>query len=439
LKPLRLVAQVITLRQPCPLHLSQRLRQVCELEGLKVDGKNLVDLVGAMEGDLRACLHALQFISATRKQIVGAGELLRCIQASGLKDIKRSSFALLQAVFHRPSASADALATEQLVRGISAEEDRFLEGCHELFLQAKFFDDAAMSKVNAALDWLSSADLWRSSASHPHLQRYTNYVPLKFRLLFASPTRSASIAFPREDFEVQQRTRAAQQILKTFLTGLPPSVLAGWGPVSCLIDRAPYLLGLIKPRIRVPNPQLLKPGEKIHLDRIVQIMANEGLTYRETKGSAEDNNNNYLFVLDPPIDVLVHLANPLAPPNQNLHPSHHHDSAIRKLVAHLVQQENIKRSQAHHKSAKALPAEPAVKKVEAPKVKLEPAPPAVKRDFFGRPIVPKHAPVSHQETPTPVPSSQPRVFYKFNEGFSNAVRRTIRIRDLFGPATKSED
>uniref|UniRef100_S4NWD1 Chromosome transmission fidelity protein 18-like protein n=5 Tax=Pararge aegeria TaxID=116150 RepID=S4NWD1_9NEOP len=54
--------------------------------------------------------------------------------------------------------------------------------------------------------------------------------------------------------------------------------------------------------------------------------------------------------------------------------------------------------------------------------------PQVQKDFFGR-IVPV-AQVQKQDAVSDVISSS-SVFYQYREGFNNAVRRNVRMRDLF--------
>lgn len=60
LKPLRQAAHVIQLKRPSPIIIAKRLKFICEAEGLRVDNKVLLDLCDLLEGDIRACLHALQ-------------------------------------------------------------------------------------------------------------------------------------------------------------------------------------------------------------------------------------------------------------------------------------------------------------------------------------------------------------------------------------------
>jgi chromosome transmission fidelity protein 18 len=41
-------------------HIVKRLREICELEGLRADTRALSTLVGVAKGDLRGCLNTLQ-------------------------------------------------------------------------------------------------------------------------------------------------------------------------------------------------------------------------------------------------------------------------------------------------------------------------------------------------------------------------------------------
>ena len=58
----------------------------------------------------------------------------------------------------------------------------------------------------------------------------------------------------------------------------------------------------------------------------------------------------------------------------------------------------------------------------------------VKRDFFGR-IIPNTRPVSiegksNAEDTTPSKDDKPRVWVSFNEGYSNAVRKPLTLKEL---------
>lgn len=60
LTKLRAHALQIRFARPADIHTVKRLREVCEIEGLKADSRALTTLVGVARGDLRGCLNTLQ-------------------------------------------------------------------------------------------------------------------------------------------------------------------------------------------------------------------------------------------------------------------------------------------------------------------------------------------------------------------------------------------
>ena len=57
---LRTIARIIRVQAPAPIHLVKRLRDICDMEGLKADSRALGTLVGISKGDMRGCLNTLQ-------------------------------------------------------------------------------------------------------------------------------------------------------------------------------------------------------------------------------------------------------------------------------------------------------------------------------------------------------------------------------------------
>jgi hypothetical protein len=60
LAKLRPHAYTIRVQRPADIHIVKRLREICELEGLKTESRALTTLVGVAKGDLRGCLNTLQ-------------------------------------------------------------------------------------------------------------------------------------------------------------------------------------------------------------------------------------------------------------------------------------------------------------------------------------------------------------------------------------------
>lgn len=60
LSKLRPHARIIRFSRPNDFRLVNRLREICEIEGLKAQSRALTTLVGLAQGDFRGCLNALQ-------------------------------------------------------------------------------------------------------------------------------------------------------------------------------------------------------------------------------------------------------------------------------------------------------------------------------------------------------------------------------------------
>lgn len=239
------------------------------------------------------------------------------------------------------------------------------------------------------MDWLRFADCLRRAGLHG-MQAYP---ALKFHVLFVSSTPSAW-RFPRHDYEAHVETTLNMSVLRTYAAGLPPALRAS--AASLLTERIPSLLQIVQPNVRVPNRQLLRSHEVTALERLVAVMAAEGLTWRSER-TAE---GLLCYVLDPPLDRVACRATV----------ANAHENAVRQMIAHEVGLARIL-AKRHPVATAKREAKPLV----PPKIKVQ-------RNFFSRPM-----PVAEVLKAAPVV----RVWYKYNEGFSNAVRRTLRMRDLF--------
>ena len=62
LAKLRPLARLIRFTRPADIHVVKRLRDICDIEGLRTDSRALSTLVGIALGDLRGCLNTLQVV-----------------------------------------------------------------------------------------------------------------------------------------------------------------------------------------------------------------------------------------------------------------------------------------------------------------------------------------------------------------------------------------
>lgn len=143
-------------------------------------------------------------------------------------------------------------------------------------------------------------------------------------------------------------------------------------------------------------------------------------------------------------------------------PKNAQDNAIRQMIAAEVEMERIRRTQSKRfvqttnvstqdpteggprvgRSAELIKAYADISSKTLTNARLKAssiAAEAVKKDFFGRPIQKTSAsstlsasqsPKSPEDSPS-VKKGATGICYKYNEGFTNAIKRPIRIKDLF--------
>lgn len=94
------MARIVRFQPPTTAHLSKRLRDICDLEGMKADSKSLTTLIEASDGDIRNCLNTLQII---RRQTDNLDVRIIKQTALGLKDTSTSVLATWDKLFKIPA------------------------------------------------------------------------------------------------------------------------------------------------------------------------------------------------------------------------------------------------------------------------------------------------------------------------------------------------
>lgn len=190
---------------------------------------------------------------------------------------------------------------------------------------------------------------------------------------------------------------------------------------------------IIQSNLRPVNTQLYSAKEKQELKHLVEILIAYNLTYVQ-EISLE---GQYSYRLDPELEEVVYF------------PSIHHTSlpyAIKQLIAHEVEVEKMRRDNPNDsetivskkdvsKSKNERESDKNVvpnhmQKLKAKDINVKERVPV---DFFGRKIE-KSTNSSKDDGDKKDPGKGELVFsdvwFNFKEGFNNAVRRTIRMKDL---------
>ncbi|KAI8928179.1 hypothetical protein BC831DRAFT_449485 [Entophlyctis helioformis] len=419
LRPLRSVAQVYTFRPPPFQTLAKRLHEICEWEGLRADLRAMMALCEMTQGDMRSSINTLQFLHGKTRHLTK--ELLLGMDI-GNKDFSRNFFAVWKAMFTIPNAKAAKRvdyswrnADGGTVLGQKADEndkyvnrlvsmlqttgdyERVMQGCFENYLSTQKFDtlgSSSGSRFDQVADYILQFDTLESRINERQefeLMAYQPYTLVHFYRLFGSG-RQMDIPFPRADYQAFAAKKETEGVLSAFGDDMMMPARTLWSRGSLARLEMTFLLMTLSPDFRPVTGDL---------DRLVAIMTSLGLRIVQRK----ETGGHHHYELDPPIHSLQLVT------GQHLLTINDASNVVKQLIAH-----------------EAVAAPP------APKLDLkhaeQPAPKASMpiidkpvRDFFGRIVQ-----VKEQPKTTRVPTV--RIAFKFNEGFSNAVRTPVLVRDL---------
>ncbi|EKM82410.1 hypothetical protein AGABI1DRAFT_89230 [Agaricus bisporus var. burnettii JB137-S8] len=318
----------------------------------------------------------------------------------------------------------------------SGKDAAIANGCFEHYATLRQHD-ANFSRYESGNEWLITYDLLSSSMFADGDFALLSYLPftlVPFYPLFQARS-SQRIERNYSDWEHHQVTKSNEEIYESFARCLRSASLRCGGAYRHLVtsptlqlEFTPLINRIISPPLRPVNRQVIRPEERLLLERLVEIMA--ALELRFVQDRAEDGQLSYR--LDPPIDVFITYdakrANDIAPSRY----------AIRHLVAtevdtklaakdfNVVELEkggkrHVNRKITSGNTEAEVPSERATKRQKTAPLALEDRTPT---DFFGRAITVNAAakPKSAAQKQT---AKSYRVSYKFNEGNSAAVHITI--------------
>ncbi|KAM4750097.1 chromosome transmission fidelity protein 18 homolog isoform 2-T2 [Anableps anableps] len=453
LRPLRQQAFLLAFPQTQPSRLTQRLAEISTMQGLKADTGALMSLCEKTDNDIRSCINTLQFLHGRGLKQLDS----RTIQSIsvGQKDQNKGLFYLWQEIFQLPRTkrkrinegfeeapgSGSGFQRFQHILHLassSGEYDKVSQGLYDNYLSMRVRDPNLQS-VSEALDWLTFSDQLNQVVLHGQnfsLMRYLPFLSVTFHFLFAH-THVPRISYPHSHHEASSRLLSSRNALSTMLADIPASIRSRIGQLSLTLDVLTLLLDVICPKLRPVNPQLFSSREKEQMRELIDTMLAYNLSYRQDRTPE----GQYTYMLEPRVEDVARF--PGLPPRRQL------TYQARQTISREMEQEKMRRAE-----QMMLQRNPATKEEEkksaGPKltrnhqqrleniVKQTSVETRPEVDFFGQAIGPKpQRPQASSDSGekcavlamgTAVGNSD--VWFRFNEGMSNAVRRNVYIREL---------
>ncbi|KAH0829583.1 Chromosome transmission fidelity protein [Fonsecaea pedrosoi] len=351
------------------------------------------------------------------------------------------------------------------------EHDRVVTECFATYPTQVFQDDVQLSKPNASYEWLHFHDCLSSrvfSGQEWELTPYLNTSACGFHHLFATvdkgtvawneemleeevkdihPFSGLKADFAAYEAEKQNRTLLTElqsnfsgSLLRLFssvddiATELIPNVGKMFAP-----DVKPVVIGGSGSSASVASVR--KESEKNCIRNAVRTMLALDVSFEkvrvEIEGGGAHSNGGYAYRMEPPLDTLL---------------SYHMDKscsvtapvryAVRQVLDQELRKERLLQNSVARHARSTISGLNGITDEEADKENESPADKArgasskdlgIKRDFFGR-IINESRPTSAgkgvKEQPVKLGTNESRVWVSFHEGFSNAVRKPITLRDL---------
>ncbi|XP_053274520.1 chromosome transmission fidelity protein 18 homolog isoform X3 [Pleuronectes platessa] len=455
LRPLRLQAFLLAFPQTQPSRLAQRLAEISLHQGMKTDTGTLMSLCEKTDNDIRSCINTLQFLHGRGHKQLNT-KTIQCVSV-GQKDQNKGLFHLWQEIFQLPRTKRKRIGEgfdgtpgpgvgAQRFQHIlhlsssSGEYEKVSQGLYDNYLSMRV-RDPNMDGVCEALDWLSFSDRLNQQILHNQnfsLMRYLPFLSVTFHFLFAN-THVPRISYPHSQYEATTRLLASRNALSSMLADIPPSIRTRISHLSLSLDILTLLLNIISPKLRPVNPQLFSSREKEQMRELINTMLAYNLSYRQDRTPE----GQYTYVLEPRVEEVVRF--PGLPPHRQL------TYQAKQTISREMDQERMRRAE-----QLMLQRNPAAKKeekksagqtstsnhqqrletiVKQTTVEIRP-----EVDFFGRTVAPKPQrtqlssdTVLGEKCPVLAMGAavgNSDVWFRFNEGMSNAVRRNVYIREL---------
>ncbi|XP_058807276.1 chromosome transmission fidelity protein 18 homolog isoform X2 [Phymastichus coffea] len=285
LRPLRSMALILNVPEISPAMLADRLKKIACKEGLQVDSKVLLDLAQRSACDVRACLGILQYTG-------GKPDMLKNL-AFGLKDMRKGLFEswkeLLQVPMTREGIVSEHKRAQKVVKIVhQGEPERLMQG---IFHNYPEICKDRIVLVSESLEWFEFYDQVNALVMERQTWMLMPYTMSAFVAwhLYLSGTQVPKISFPSAALEVNQKLERNMAILTI------TKKVSKYDILTLIAEILPYLPDLLTPKLRSVNAQLYSQAEKQNLDRLVNLMLDFGLTFTQEKKPE----GGYEYILDP--------------------------------------------------------------------------------------------------------------------------------------------
>ena len=440
MEKLRQVSEIISFRKATNGELSGKinasaqksvkgyLAEISKNENLGLDHKEIQEVFEICEGDIRASINYLQF-SCRKLDPDLTGQTTANLSSN--KDKAMSWFALVDRLFLRDQRLSKEQNFESIMELVFAGDartslhgslDKVIRGCFNKYLDVVHSQDESAVRPAEISDWLyyydalttgvPDASFFSTLASLKFWSLFSDINPQKFRNTESLVPNARGLEF--EALETLKKNRAVVQ--KIFLL-LPLELKLSFGGTSANVGY--YATQLIPLLYRMFLPDIgslramtsLKPFEQLLMWKLASLAGTLDIQL-ETQRDVELNTTHLLF--SPDWDSIATFST-----DARSYQTRRLTNAKRQWLFPLLQQE-IEARALQHVHRKRTESPESEDKAKKKKLKL-----ASSVEYFRSQYGDVSAVEAHKRDETA------RIWVKYHEGFSNAVRKNIGWKDLW--------
>ncbi|KAH0022793.1 P-loop containing nucleoside triphosphate hydrolase protein, partial [Aureobasidium melanogenum] len=366
----------------------------------------------------------------------------------------------------------------------SGDIDRIMTDCFSAYPDHPYQDDNYLSKPDEAYEWLHFHDQLSSavfSHSEWELATYLAQPILAFHHLFATPNRSQTtttnkwneqetaedgeaptpFSGPQASYQAHETQKTNAEILQTLHAALSLPLLRMFpSPTAMSTEFVPYLTRMLNPNVSpvvvnnsgISTASVRKASEKLLVARAVNAMTASGVRFDrvrlESEGASAHSSgpNTYVYRMEPAIDCIA-VFETLDTKAAGLAPVDRTRFAVRQVLDQEFGVAAKKSAEAARVNrgvgATITSLDEAVAGAAVPSLSREDSR-KLKRDFFGRVIAEEtqeteegqegqgEGAAKKKKQKTEDGGDKERVWVTFHEGYSNAVRKPVSLKELLG-------
>lgn len=459
LEKLKPHCEIISFRNPSENAILDRLNFIIKKEysqdkqkvNIDINNDILKELIDTSQSDLRNCINNLQFLSIQKSKVNSKNNSDKD-PSSNTKDFTTSWFKIVNELFQKNSQGEYNKQIKNILNKIenNGNYDKIIQGCHSLYLNMKYSDNG-VNKPSMISDWLYFSDLMLSSLydsnnnNNGELLKYNSTVPLKFHNLFSDIANKKDIRIKSKDYEVRESIKQNYDITSLIMSKIATgnsSLITFINKNSLIFETLPYLDLMISTDLtKLTNPKI----KNSIFENLIDILKNYRLNiiqnniqniidikndeYGEENFSIDLNKK--ILAIDPPINKIVILdskrikdVTTKRPPVLNVLLAKFEEDKVKKRHFDKVSADKSQQKEILDMS----------KKQKKDQFSNNNSPNTV--DFFknqyGSMNINNNSSTDAEQTGhDSSPQENIRIWVKYKEGFSNAVRKNVSWNNLW--------